>query len=79
MVQYTTLDDKTYSTLEGSQTGSLITILSSTKGIEAGGTLKIQTIVGKINCKLYNQDNPLDILTLTSGEFKLIFREKSTN
>lgn len=77
-VQYTSVDDKTYSTLGGSQIGSTISILSSTKGLD-GESLKIQTIVGNINCKLYNGDNPLDILTLTNGKFKLIFREKAYN
>ena len=78
-VQYGTIDNKTYSSLGGNQTGSSLTIISSTKGIENGGTLKIQTIIGTVNCKLYNDDNPLDIIRLTNGQFKLIFREKSTD
>jgi len=78
-VQYTSIDNKTYSTLNGSQTGSSMTVLSSKQGIDNGGVLKIQTIIAKINCKLYNDANPSDVITLTDGQFKLIFREKSTN
>lgn len=78
-VQYTTIDNKTYSTLSGSQSGSTVEVLSSKQGIDNGGVLKVQTIIAKINCKLYNDANPSDVITLTNGQFKLIFREKSTN
>lgn len=52
-----------------------MTVTSSTSGIEAGGSLKIQTIVGTVNCKFYNENDPTDIIVLTNGKYKLIFRE----
>lgn len=74
-VSYTNAADVTYSTLNGSQTGSTMTVTSSNQGIEAGGNLKTKTIIGTVSCKLYNEDNPTDILVVTNGSYKLIFRE----
>jgi hypothetical protein len=74
-VNYTSPSNVYYSTLNGDQTGSTMTVTSSTTGIEAGGNLKIITIVGIVSCKLYNSTNPADIITLSNGTYKLIFRE----
>jgi hypothetical protein len=74
-VSYTSPSDVTYSTLNGSQTGSTMTVTSSATGLEAGGSLKIITIIGTVTCKLYNIDNPTDVILLTNGTYKLIFRE----
>ena len=74
-VSYTSPSDVNYSTLKGDQTGSTMTVTSSTTGIESGGNLKIITIVGNVNCKLYNQNNPSDVIALSNGTYKLIFRE----
>jgi hypothetical protein len=74
-VNYTSPSDVTYSTLDGDQTGSTMTVTSSTTGIEPGGNLKIITIVGTVSCKLYNSSNPSDVIVLSNGTYKLIFRE----
>lgn len=74
-VSYQAPDGKSYSTQFGSQSGSVMTVTSTTDGIEYGGSLQIETVVGTVNCKLYNVDNPSDVITLTNGKFKLIFRE----
>lgn len=64
-----------YSTLYGDQTGSLMNVSSSTSGIEYGGGLKIKTLVGTANCKLYNENNRSDVILLTNVTYKLIFRQ----
>lgn len=74
-VNYTSPTNVNYSTLNGDQTGSTMTVTSSTTALEPGGYLKIITIVGTVNCKLYNENNPSDIIVLTNGTYKLIFRE----
>lgn len=73
-VDYTTSDDKVYSTLYGNQNGSVITITSSVSSDENG--VKARTISGTVSCKLYNYDNPSDVITLANGSFKLLFQEK---
>jgi len=74
-VSYESEDGKNYSTLEGSQTGSTFTIATSEKGTEAVSGLKTQTITGTFSCKLYNYDNPAEIITITGGTYKVIVRE----
>lgn len=74
-VSYSNPNGINYSTLNGNQSGSTMTVTSSTTGIENGGNLKIITIVGTVSCKLYNEDNPADIIVLSNGNYKLIFRE----
>lgn len=64
-----------YSTLYGSQVGSSMTVSSSVAGIETGGFLKTQTVTGTVSCKLYNQSNSSDVIVVTNGSYKLIFRE----
>jgi hypothetical protein len=57
----------------GSQTGSTFTITSSSEGEELG--VKIKTIVGTFNCKLYNQDDVADVINITNGTFKVVVTE----
>ena len=75
-VSFTDNNDVSYSTLNGDQTGSVMTVLTSVSGTDVGG-YKIQTITGTVNCKLYNFDDPSDVKVLTDGKFKLIFRQKT--
>lgn len=74
-VNYKSATNVSYSSLTGSQTGSLMTVTSVKNGIASGSNLKTVTIDGTINCKLYNNANPSDVITLTNGSFRLIFRE----
>ncbi len=74
-VDYQSPEGTLYSTEYGSQSGSTMTVTSATDGIEEGGSLQTETIVGTVNCKLYNSSNPSDVITLTNGQFKLIFKE----
>lgn len=74
-LEYYALDGTRYSTFKGPQTGSVMTVTSSTTGTEGAGGLQIQTIVGTVNCKFYNTTDPTDVVVLTNGKYKLIFRE----
>lgn len=71
---YTDSSGNTYSTLDGSQTGSSVSYSSTTNGTGISGD-KTVTIVGTVNCKLYNQSDVSDVKILTNGSFKLIFHE----
>jgi hypothetical protein len=71
---YTDSNGDMYSTLDGNQTGSTISYSSTTNGTGISGD-KTVTIVGTVNCKLYNQANITQFKTLTNGSFKLIFHE----
>jgi hypothetical protein len=73
-VTYTNAIGVVYTTLKGSQTTSLISYTSAVSGI-GQNNLQQQLIIGAVNCKLYNENNPSDVLTLTNGTFKLYFRE----
>jgi hypothetical protein len=75
-VSFTDSNNVTYSTLNGNQQESIMTVLSSVSGTDVGG-YKTQTITGTVNCKLYSFDNPQDVKTLSNGTFKLIFRQKT--
>jgi len=74
-VTYTDENGKSYSSLYGSQTGSTMTVTSSVSGIEKGTSHKIQTIIGAVNCKVYNDQDPTDFKTITNGEYKLVYRQ----
>lgn len=74
-LSYQISDGTTYSTFYGSQIGSTLMVSSSIEGIEEGTNLKTQTLIGTISCKLYSETNPSDVIQLTDGQFKLIFRE----
>ena len=71
---YTDSNGDTFSSLQGSQTGSTISYSSTTQGTGISGG-KTVTIVGTVNCKLYNTNDVTDVKTLTNGSFKLIFHE----
>lgn len=70
---YKSSSDVLYSTLFGSQSGSAITYSSVVLGSELN--LKTQTIIGTLNCKLYSELNPTDVITVTNGKFKFIYNE----
>lgn len=65
----------TYYSGAGSQAGSVFAISNSSQGIEDGGSLKIKTVEGTFNCKLYNGDDPTDVVTITNGSYKVVLRE----
>ena len=70
---YISPSNVSYSTLYGDQSGSNMAVSSSTSGYERN--LKSKTLVGTINCKLYNVNNPSDVIVLTNGTYKLVFVE----
>lgn len=74
-VSYQSPSGVVYSSLNGDQTGSTMSVTSSVPGIEEGGSLKTQTLVGTVSCKLYNETNASDVIVLTGGSYKLILRE----
>jgi hypothetical protein len=68
-ISYRNENNVNYSTLFGSQTGSAITYQSSVLGVK--NNIKVFTITGTFNCKLYSESNPADVITVTNGAFKL--------
>ncbi len=63
-----------YSTLDGDQSGSVFEITSSTNETVVFGsqTLSIsQLLEGNFSFKLYNTEDPSDIVEVTEGQFKL--------
>lgn len=70
---YVTADGTYYTTKKGVQTGSSMTVTSSVSGTSNG--YKTKTIKGTITCKLYNEMDPSDVITLTNGSYKLYFGE----
>jgi len=74
-VNYSNVNGTRYSSMYGDQTGSTMTVISSTAGTATGTNLKTRTIVGTVNCKLYNEVDPTDVITLTNGKYKLVFEE----
>lgn len=74
-VNYSNVNGTRYSSMYGDQTGSTMTVISSTAGTATGTNLKTRTIVGTVKCKLYNEVDPTDVITLTNGKYKLIFLE----
>ncbi len=75
-LSYTNSSGTYYSTLNGSQIGSLISF-SNVNLVTGNFNLKAQIITGTINCKLYNYENLSDVVTVTNGKFKLIFQENN--
>jgi hypothetical protein len=73
-VSYTNAKGVVYTTLEGSQANSSISYISDVSGI-GENNMQNQLVTGTVSCKLYNENNPNDVLTLTNGLFKLYFRE----
>lgn len=74
-VDYDMGTDVFYSTKYGSQSGSSFTVTSATNGIEAGGSLKVITMIGTLNCKLYNFMDPSDVITISNAQYKIVIRE----
>lgn len=77
-VTYYKADGTYYTTLDGSQTGSTITITNKTETTtrDLGGDIRYVKLTGTVNCKLYNYDNPSEApIVLTNGKFKLQFHE----
>jgi hypothetical protein len=74
-VSYASPNNVRYSTMNGSQSGSTINITSSLSGNEKDTNFKIQTLVGTVTCKLYNENDASDVISLTNGKFKLVLRE----
>lgn len=70
---YIKSDGTYYTTKKGDQTGSSMTVTSSVSG--TNGAYKTKTIKGTITCKLYNEMDPSDVITLTNGTYKLYFQE----
>lgn len=72
-VEYYTDNGEYYTTLMGNQDNSSITYDSSVA--YNSGNIQKQTVIGKVNCKLYNYNNPTDVIELSNGTFKLTFQE----
>jgi hypothetical protein len=72
-VQYEDAGGNFYNTTYGSQTGSSFNVASKTEGTDGG--LKTITIKGTFSCKLYNSNDPTDVINITNGSYKLIVRE----
>lgn len=70
---YIKQDGTIYSTQYGTQTGSTMTVTSSVSGKD--GNFKTKKLKGTITCKLYNEMDPTDVITLTNGTYKLTFQE----
>ncbi|HEY0047258.1 MAG TPA: hypothetical protein VGB44_11155 [Flavobacterium sp.] len=74
-IDFKAADGTHYSTMNGSQTGSSITVDGSTQGSTAVGAQKTKTVWGTFTCKLYNDDDPTDVIVVTDGKFKIILSE----
>jgi hypothetical protein len=72
-IAYEAADGTYYSSKDGSQTGSALSVSNYTQGITNG--LKTMTVVGTFSCKLYNTEDPTDSIVVTNGTFKLILSE----
>jgi len=72
-VQYEDASGNFYNTVYGSQSGSSFNVTSKTEGVDNG--YKTITLTGTFSCKLYNSDDPTDVITFTNGSFKLIVAE----
>jgi hypothetical protein len=72
-VGYQAAENVYYYSNGGSQSGSTFTVTNSSEGTEGG--LKTKTIVGTFSCKLYNEADVSDVLTINNGTFKVVVRE----
>jgi hypothetical protein len=66
-------DGSYYSSKDGSQTGSALSVTNYTEGMSNG--TKTMTVVGTFSCKLYNTEDTTDIIVVTNGTFKMILSE----
>lgn len=73
-VSYVDANEKYYTSLSGSQENSTVNYSSIVPGRDAYG-YQYQTVKGTVNCKLYNYDDPTDVIVVTNGSFKLVFNE----
>jgi hypothetical protein len=72
-IAYEAADGTFYTSKDGSQTGSTLSVNSYTEGMSNG--FKTMTVVGTFSCKLYNSDDNTDVIVVTDGTFKLILSE----
>jgi hypothetical protein len=68
-INYWSPDNKTYSTSYGSQSGSSMTITNTTRSVMPGGDLKTEIVRGTFKCKLYNRNNPSEMISINNGKF----------
>ena len=74
MVQYCDADGQYYNTKRGGQAGSTFTVAGSSEAEDNTG-LQTKTVWGTVSCKLYNIDNPDDVINLTNGTYKITLVE----
>lgn len=72
-IAFESADGTYYSSKEGSQTGSALSVTNYTQGTSNG--LKTMTVTGTFSCKLYNTNDVTDVIVVTDGKFKLILSE----
>ena len=72
-IDYVNASGVSYSSKDGSQAGSTISIAGSSVATVNG--LQTKTVWGTFNCKLYNYLDTTDVITVTNGSFKLILSE----
>ncbi|HEX8561917.1 MAG TPA: hypothetical protein VF676_02950 [Flavobacterium sp.] len=72
-VAFEAADGTFYTSKGGSQSGSALAVTNSTQGTVNG--LKTMTVTGTFSCKLYNTDDPTDVIDVTNGKYKLILSE----
>ena len=70
-VSYWSPNAISYSTLDGSQSGSSMTITGRTRSRMPGGSLKTVIVRGTFKCKLYNHTDPTDVIAITNGKFSI--------
>lgn len=73
-ITYEAQDGTFYSSKGGSQTGSTLSVSNYTQGTTGNGA-KTMTVKGTFSCKLYNDENPNDVIEVTNGKFKMILSE----
>ncbi|RZJ69985.1 hypothetical protein [Flavobacterium sp.] len=72
-IGYEAANGNYYSSKEGIQTGSALSVSNYSPGTTAG--TKTMTVTGTFSCKLYNDEDPTDVIDVTNGKFKLILSE----
>ncbi|RZK13172.1 MAG: hypothetical protein EOO46_00370 [Flavobacterium sp.] len=72
-ITYEAADGTFYTTKAGSQSGSTIAVSNYTQGVSGGA--KIMTVTGTFTGKLYNDDDPSEVIQVENGKFKLILTE----
>ena len=69
-VQFKDVQQKFYSTVNGPQNGSTLTVVGSSQEVVMGQ--KIKTVWGTFSCKMYAENNPADMKQITNGTYKII-------